>query len=554
SCLWHYSILYSLLFLFYSTKRAQDLMNALFQVIHQEGSRKGEVDNIHKVPAFIGCQNGVEVFFSSQKEPKVAKVHAKIDWVHGKWILEDLDSPTGLIVDGKPVAIAILKEKTTVQLGEGGPVLEIQILASPQKEIDSLEGMQKERMPISAKEKRPSSSFSNDEFAMMQDILKSLSWRIKLLYSFVFLLLCLLLGVTYFQLPFLSYQKKQDISRTTLKNLKAYFQKQLQKRKELQRRYEEEIQKLKKELDRLQKRKGENGKIASLENRLSLLAREIQLGENLSHSFKKIQKEYEKATLFIYMEMNLFDPKTGKVQRIDSFGTGFFLTSTGILVTNKHVIQPWKFAAFAQNMGRLGLVPLPDTQRIALWRSGTPFMTKDGHLDYSKGYNNFHLMNLQVLKTAPDSLKQFTAQERGQKYTYWAHLPDNHDLALLKVQSNNPLPFVKLGSSQKLEKLDPIMVLGYPRGMDIMERGIVQASPTLGTIRKVEDTIYVSASIIPGNSGGPLFSSDGKVVGICTRVYQGTETLGVCIKSRYIWQLLPPKIRKLPQFKDFLSR
>ena len=82
------------------------------------------------------------------------------------------------------------------------------------------------------------------------------------------------------------------------------------------------------------------------------------------------------------------------------------------------------------------------------------------------------------------------------------------------------------------------MVLGFPRGLDILEKGVAESSPSVGTVRKVEETIYVTASIIPGNSGGPIFDIEGQVVGIAARVIQGTETLGIGLRVRHIRDLL----------------
>jgi S1-C subfamily serine protease len=73
----------------------------------------------------------------------------------------------------------------------------------------------------------------------------------------------------------------------------------------------------------------------------------------------------------------------------------------------------------------------------------------------------------------------------------------------------------------------------------IMEHESVVSSPSLGNVRSVQDTIQVSAPIIPGNSGGPLIGIDGRVIGIATRVVTDTETLGMCIKVEHALKLIP---------------
>ena len=77
-----------------------------------------------------------------------------------------------------------------------------------------------------------------------------------------------------------------------------------------------------------------------------------------------------------------------------------------------------------------------------------------------------------------------------------------------------------------------------------------EAGP-IGTVRKVENTIHVTASIIPGNSGGPLVGPDGNVVAIVTRVY--SETLGICINIDHVRKLLDDAMTKTPALTSALT-
>jgi S1-C subfamily serine protease len=61
-------------------------------------------------------------------------------------------------------------------------------------------------------------------------------------------------------------------------------------------------------------------------------------------------------------------------------------------------------------------------------------------------------------------------------------------------------------------------------------------SATIGAVRKIEDTIHISAPIVAGNSGGPVLDGRGRVIGIATRIY--CETLGICIKAEHLRTLL----------------
>jgi serine protease Do len=93
------------------------------------------------------------------------------------------------------------------------------------------------------------------------------------------------------------------------------------------------------------------------------------------------------------------------------------------------------------------------------------------------------------------------------------------DIAVLKVDSDN-LPVVKIGDSDNLRVGEWVLAIGSPFGFEqTATQGIVSA---LG--RSLPDDTYVpfiqtDAAVNPGNSGGPLFNTDGEVVGVNSQIY-----------------------------------
>jgi serine protease Do len=96
------------------------------------------------------------------------------------------------------------------------------------------------------------------------------------------------------------------------------------------------------------------------------------------------------------------------------------------------------------------------------------------------------------------------------------------DLALIKIDTQQPLPYATLGNSGKTDVGDWVMSIGSPFGFNLtVTTGIISAKGrALGG--NYDDFIQTDASINPGNSGGPLFSTDGKVIGINTAIYSST--------------------------------
>jgi S1-C subfamily serine protease len=107
--------------------------------------------------------------------------------------------------------------------------------------------------------------------------------------------------------------------------------------------------------------------------------------------------------------------------------------------------------------------------------------------------------------------------------------PDT-DLALLRVDDDVTLPAAKLGDSKHLKAGEIAIAIGNPLGFDAsVTAGVVSAlgrSLQAKSGRMIDDVIQTDAALNPGNSGGPLVSSRGEVIGINTAMIAGAQ--GIC--------------------------
>lgn len=109
------------------------------------------------------------------------------------------------------------------------------------------------------------------------------------------------------------------------------------------------------------------------------------------------------------------------------------------------------------------------------------------------------------------------------------------DLAVLKVQSKIKLPTVGFGNSDKTRVGDWVVAIGNPFGLGgTVTAGIVSARGRDINSGPYDNFIQTDASINRGNSGGPMFNVDGKVIGINTAIYSpsgGSVGIGFAIPS-----------------------
>lgn len=117
----------------------------------------------------------------------------------------------------------------------------------------------------------------------------------------------------------------------------------------------------------------------------------------------------------------------------------------------------------------------------------------------------------------------------------------NTDIALLKVESEDPLPFVSFGDSDLMRVGDWVMAMGNPLGQGFsVSAGIVSARNRAlsGTY---DDYIQTDAAINRGNSGGPLFNMEGDVIGVNTAILSpngGSIGIGFAMSSAVVTRVV----------------
>ena len=109
-------------------------------------------------------------------------------------------------------------------------------------------------------------------------------------------------------------------------------------------------------------------------------------------------------------------------------------------------------------------------------------------------------------------------------------LDERLDLALVKISEKEDFFYAELGDSDALEVGEWVLAIGNPFGLaHTVTAGIVSAKGRVIGSGPYDDYIQTDASVNPGNSGGPLFNAEGKVVGINTAIVAGGQGIGFAI-------------------------
>jgi serine protease Do len=186
-----------------------------------------------------------------------------------------------------------------------------------------------------------------------------------------------------------------------------------------------------------------------------------------------------------------------------------------------------------------GNIPgLPDDLRKELERFGQRPMPepRQGHA-FGSGFivdpSGLIVTNDHVVRGADEVSVQL---HDGRKFVGKAIKRDSRtDLAILRIEAKEALPFLKLGDSDAMEIGDRVLAVGAPLGMTgTVTSGIVSAKGRDIHMNMYEDFLQTDAAINPGNSGGPLVNLAGEVIGVNSAIRSDTggfQGIGLAISS-----------------------
>lgn len=173
-------------------------------------------------------------------------------------------------------------------------------------------------------------------------------------------------------------------------------------------------------------------------------------------------------------------PRQRSPQRSNALGSGFVISSDGFIVTNNHVI--------------------------------------DGADQIEVEFYSGERLPAEVVGTDP-----------------------NTDVALLKVESDEAIPFVEFGDSDAARVGDWVLAMGNPLGQGFSASSGIVSARNRELSGTYDDYLQTDAAINRGNSGGPLFNLRGEVIGVNTAILSpngGSIGIGFSMASNVVSQVV----------------
>ncbi|MBI2403835.1 MAG: trypsin-like peptidase domain-containing protein [Gemmatimonadetes bacterium] len=438
----------------------------------------------------IGRHPASDLRFDADKELDVSARHAAILRQGGRWVLRDLGSRNGTLVNGHQItADTKLDDTDQIRLGTGGPTFEFRlvpdstpdtVLPPPPAGAAQAPRPSVETAPGARGVPRPTAGAASGRTSTSQKIRVEVQRQTKGLRTLTAVLFGVLLLVV---AAFVFENRRQaglrereaQATQARIDSVLAASEAAVQSLRgqvaglaDALRRSQAEVERVNRDLASA-RASGDAGQVAALRARLTSATetlRNQQLAAQVDYS--AIHQANQDAVAMIYVELAPGEVFTG---------TAFAITRDGVMITNRHVVAG------------------PDGTRRPS-RIGIKFADSD------------QTFAARLLALSPDRVA---------------------DVAVVKVDIRGGNPAVKsLGGGAGVRPGDPVAIIGFPLGAELPSdrvggKPVARTSLTAGTVSKVlSDLVQVDGYGAEGSSGSPIFDRAGNVVAILYGGQPGT--------------------------------
>ena len=444
-------------------------MKAIF--VHLSGSKRGKTESFTDSKIGIGTDSSSNLRFNLLTDKNTSPLHAEINLKECDYILKDLGSSKGTFVNNRLINEVVIHDGDLVEFGDNGPRVRFRTkieegdVCKPFREMLA-DSMDLAREPHKGRKLITATSFLKN---LLTEAFTQSSFRFKLVTLLIFFLTTVGTGTLF-------YTIYSSLTETT--------------------------------------------------KRVELLEFESAIGE-------KIIKDFSKGICLIQCSFSLVDEvsgeplkawNSGRLLTNNLTGTGFIISNSGKVLTNRHIVEPgWNQTAnFIPT--EPGLKP-----RIEVLRAFFPNVKEPVLLKLEK-----------ISEVADVALLSFE--------------PEGMDISVLELD---------LSGMDAIEG-EPVVLLGYPAGMnalfaktdpdiakeisklpfleaaqELSNHHLIKPISTQGHISDVlNERIIYDALTTVGGSGGPLFNNKGKVIAINYGIFRGFSGANFGVPIKYAIELI----------------
>ncbi len=503
--------------------------------LHLSGSKRGRRQTVSQALIRIGTAPDCTLRFSAGEDRTVSPHHAQIRFENCAFLLTDLASATGTFVNGLQVAEVILQDGDLIEVGGGGPRLRFRVRAEDLAKCTSFRVILSDSQALAGHSPGRLAGASLLLTSLARGVLQEASWTVKgIALALPLFLITFLVGM-----PVALYRAHRSTEQAVMQ-MTSRFQGEQVRREDLERQIWDSRRRAEGSWGELAdlattlrvERQHQGAQLENVERKVRALETEGSVSERIIRTYAGGVALLQGAVIFEdpsgrpvhYLSVDengrpLRDPfgrapisldGKGPVVKMMFFGTGFLVSREGAMLTNRHVIEPWK-----EDEGFGAILSLGVRPRVVQLRAFFPDLPEP--------------IPVAVLKAS-----------------------DAADVALLKGDvKGKSLPVLPLdGTNQAAIPGRPVLLMGYPGGVDLLlarvdptvlrslvgadavdlpslleglgRRKLIRPYVTWGHLADVRPhELSYDAQTTQGGSGGPIFSLNGGVIGVNYAIARG---------------------------------
>jgi S1-C subfamily serine protease len=230
-----------------------------------------------------------------------------------------------------------------------------------------------------------------------------------------------------------------------------------------------------------------------------------------SLSFAEVAELNSTAVVFIRVEFELLDPSGQVTTREARTGSGFVISESGLIITNRHLVRDWEYNS--QSQGASG--------RVTKIEIVQPHQKPE------------EAVAAEIYKLGPNN---------------------SSDVAILKFTSPDAIVHAIEPDINNINQGDEVVVIGYPLGLNLLELtkdDRIDPSLSTGIVSRVgQDFIQLNLRAYRGNSGGPVLNRKGSVIGILTANIGSAQDIALATPISAAVALVRSELESITREKD----